>query len=306
MIITSTGFKPDEGWLGNKFFKYLTLISASLEKKCELHLDPWMGDAFFHLERNKKTPSKIDIQISEGRDPNTLNTYLHNYSYILNFLRNENITGKTIDIAYNSNTFYHTSYYNNFKEIILDQFKFVKEISDILDKEIEDFKKYNNIENIFVCNLRIGDDYSKKWKFPELEFINFLNNRKDKEKIVVCTDSKEKAKVMLKDFDIVFFEPKNSPDVKNLLKKAGIDIEKPEYGGNFSFLPDYYIMTKADALFCSDSTFAYSAAMLNKNENCKFFKYNIGNKKINRFNPWSTWIVDMRTFRFNNLDEKTI
>ena len=309
MIITSTGFDPYEGWLGNKFFKYCTLICLSKEFNCEIHLDSWMGDAIFNLNRVKKTPDSndIDVKISEGRDPNTPNTYVQTHSFIINYLRQNSNEGKVWDIAYNSNTFYHTSYYNEHKSEIINQFIFKEKISKFFDEEIKKFKSNNNLEELFVCNLRLGEDYSKKWKFPETSLINLLEEQNVKnKKIIVCTDDKDKAREVLKDYDVLFFKTERNFDFEALLKEANFNVDLPKYGGNFSFLADYFIMTKADKLVCSDSTFAYSAAMLNKNENCIFFKYNIGNKKFNVFNPWSTWLMDMRTHRFNNLDKDYI
>lgn len=307
IILTSTGFDPHEGWLGNKFFKYSTLISLQGEFGGEIHLDPWMGDAIFDLSRVKITHDDVNYRVSEGRDPTTLNTYHENYSIIINTLRQNDIDNMSLDIAFNSNTFYHTSYYAKHKRNILDQFSFKEKISEFYNREITSFKKHSNVDKMIVCNMRLGDDYQKKWKFPDRKFCDFLSSYKnDSHTIVVCTDNREKADEILKGFDFLYFDLSNNIDMGKLFEEANLDISLPEYGGSFDFLNDFYLMTKADTLICSDSTFAYSAAMLNDVVNCEFFKYNIGNGKFNRFDPWNTWLMDMRTNKFNDLNSETI
>ena len=300
MIITSTGFDPHEGWIGNKFFKYATMISLAKEFNAKLCLDKWMCDAIFELNREKQTPEKIDYKLSEGRNPLTVNTYHEDFSYIINVIRQNNLQGKTLDIAYNCNTFYHTSYYNNFKEDILRQFKFKNKISNYFDKEIEKIKKNLNIKKILICNMRLSDDYANKWKFPVKEFLETLKKEytKDNFTIFVTTDSKKRANEILKGYDFYYFDQFAKYDILEDLKEEKIDLSLPEYGGDFSFLSDYYLMTKADKIICSDSTFSYSASMLNKNVNCEFFKYSLYDKKFISFNPWDTWLLDFRTFQF--------
>lgn len=53
MILTSTGFKPENGWLGNKFFKFMTLFCLSEMYNSELVIRDWIGDKIFQIDRDK-------------------------------------------------------------------------------------------------------------------------------------------------------------------------------------------------------------------------------------------------------------
>jgi len=283
------------GYFSNQFFKYLTLFTLAEDYDLKIQTPEWIGQRIFNIPVSSIDTEIEYTPISEGRDPDDICGYHPAHSKIIS--QGEKFKEINFDVAPDCNTFYHTSWYGRHKEKILDHCKFKSDLFDDIKKEIEALKNKISCDKIITIHARLGEDYQAKWKFPADAYVSAAKFLMDyyqmqgfkNPKIFICTDRKEKAQSIFSQFDPIFL---NDHDVKlNVKWKKG-------YKGSLDFLPDYFLLTLSDCVLASDSTFAYSACMFNQIENAVFFRPSQKNTGLIPFDPWNTWLLDFRTWRF--------
>jgi hypothetical protein len=283
------------GYFSNQLFKYFTLFTLSEDYKLEIQTPEWIGQKIFDIPISKIDESIYYTPITEGRDPNDICGYHQNYSKIIN--QGEKFKETNFDVAPDCNTFYHTSWYARHKEKLLDHCSFKKSAFDNIKEQIDKLKEDISCDKIITIHARMADDYHAKWKFPENTYkqgakflIDYYQMQGFKNpKIFICTDRKKEARSIFSDFDPIFLEDHNV--------KFDVSWEN-EYNGSLDFLPDYFLITQSDCVLASDSTFAYSACMFNQVPNAKFFRPSQKEMGLVPFDPWDTWLLDFRTWRF--------
>ena len=301
VICSTNGFNIIQGWIGNKLFKYFTMISLAEKIGARIQIEPWLGDLVFNTDHDNLTAiPTVFLNEESGHRGN----YDPRQSNILNSVNED--SKEIYDIASYCNTFYHTSYFRDYKKQIMEQISFKKEIKESLDKEFDMLKAKLKFKHMFVVNVRIGDDYAAKHKFPMDGVKNFLRSVFSLEdidedwRLVVCADDPEKIRNSFDEFNPIFLKDHISHNIS--LEGIGHENSLVETlkGSSLDFLPDYYAMTIADQLFCSESTFSYSAAMLNQNPLTGFWRVSIARNIIENFDPWNTWLIDFRSYEFND------
>ena len=302
VICSTNGFNIVQGWIGNKTLKYFTMISLAEKIGARIQIEPWLGDLVFNTDHDLISAEPTVFLNEESGHPGN---YDPRHSNIINNV-DEN-SEEIYDIASYCNTFYHTSFFRNYKDQILSQFSFKKKIKEDLANKFSKLKSDLDFDRMFVVNVRVGDDYAAKHQFPLEPVKNFLRTVFDLEQIddrwrmVVCADDPEKIRNEFDEFNPIFL--KDHMDYKISLEEIGHSSSLVETleGSSLDFLPDYYAMTIADQLFCSESTFSYSAAMLNQNHGAGFWRVSIARNTIENFDPWNTWLIDFRSWQLNEI-----
>lgn len=96
--------------------------------------------------------------------------------------------------------------------------------------------------------------------------------------LLVCSDEPE---AVLQDF--AKFNPVVTDDV--------LPVMPPELqAAGAGFYPDFYLLSRADVVACSNSTFSTFACMLNPNPDAVFVRPH-ATRALVSFNPWSDWPV---------------
>ena len=137
---------------------------------------------------------------------------------------------------------------------------------------------------IVGIHVRRGDflrytDHPKNFAVPTAWYLKWLEQiwpKLDHPVLFIASD----------DLDLVL------PDFKRYRPVISSDIikkfpTKPQYGRiNPSIYPDFYLLTQCDRLAISNSTFSFSASLLN--ERCSMFVRPQITKKLEPFQPWDS------------------
>ena len=125
---------------------------------------------------------------------------------------------------------------------------------------------------IIVLHLRRGDfGEGIFWVAPEEWYINWLEEiwgQCDSPVLYIASDEPDKVLAAFKAYNPVI-----ATDISSLI--PGIE-----------FMHDFYLMTRADYLAISNSTFSFSASMINRNAKC-FFRPDRTMQKLVEYDPWN-------------------
>jgi hypothetical protein len=182
---------------------------------------------------------------------------------------------------------YHTKCLKEYKNLFFDTFSLDQNLIDVVQGGLKKIEA-----KIIAVHVRAGDyvDLEKLnggFGFtitPSFSEINTtiqnlsLMNKKSQQLIYLATDDLEYAAKGLASFGIDYITSKDiAPD-----------------GCKYSdLILDFCVLTLADVLLISNSSFSFSAAMLNK-VGKSFFRPNINNKKYQLFDPWDDYILHSR------------
>jgi len=292
------------GWFGNQLFRYFTLLHLSSKHKQPIQTSEWLGEQIFNLSC-KRPDKKLSYQaVNEKSDKHAKDLYKPNHSKVLNSVDFKN---NNYDVMTVSNAFYHTSHMREHKNMILKNLRFNDQINKNLIPAIQNFIDLKDDEKLVIVHARVSaagvlGGYSLKWPFPKDWYkskLEEISNLPGKKKYFVCTDNKEVFLQMFPEFEFLFLDEQVKYDLKPISTAPRPALDG-EVGGTgcFGFVPDFVIMTLADHLLISDSTFSYAAAMLNRKKDAKFYKPSIKNSCLIEYDPWSSYILDFRTHTF--------
>lgn len=157
---------------------------------------------------------------------------------------------------------YHTRFHD--KDWFRSLFRFKPELEEAMSALFKEIKA--EAHTVVALHIRRGDyDIpSRRHNIAPTEwYLEWLRENWHKlyePLLFIASDEIDKAREDFKDYDPVSFKDKN-------------------------FLCDYYILQHADALLISNSTFSFTAAMLNETGN--FYRPDFEQKKMVSFDPWN-------------------
>jgi SAM-dependent methyltransferase len=159
---------------------------------------------------------------------------------------------------------YHTRFHN--KDFFRSLFRFKPELEDALATLLKEVRQ--QASTLVAIHIRMGDYNipSRSHNIaPTKWYLDWLKENWDKLDnpiLFVASDDIDKVRDDFREYDPQTFKGKN-------------------------FLTDYYILAHSDILLTSNSTFSFTAAMLN--EDCKFGKFyrpDFEQGKLISFDPW--------------------
>lgn len=164
---------------------------------------------------------------------------------------------------------HHTSVYRPFKEEFRSLFRPVLRIRSLLHEWVSECRR--GCDTLIVAHFRFGDQSGTEYESkPEVcaEWLAVNWSRWRRPRLIVVSDDVQRAIVMFHEFS-----PYTVPAIDLRVASAG-------------FYPDYFLMTQADVLLSSRSTFSFTAAMLNEVTNL-FFRPTDDRSGITDFDPWN-------------------
>ncbi|MEW9669847.1 alpha-1,2-fucosyltransferase [Ammoniphilus sp. 3BR4] len=258
---------------GNKLFQYAFLKTYAKKHHLKVEVPKWIGRYLFGLKDppiTKKLPvvKQVSPCLEQDSIPNAKEPY------------------KNVDLL--GYFQYHTRYYAPYKNYIQALFQPVPDIQTRMDEAIKRLRSKG--KTIVGLHLRRGDYglYNKDPFFipPNSWYLQWLNeiwNTLDDPLLFIASDETD---LVLNDFSS--YHPITSKDLEITLTKA-------------SFYPDFYILTQCDILAISNSTFSFSACLLNERSKSFMCPYP-PEKSLVSFDPWDSEVLyrtDLYTKRYS-------
>lgn len=251
------------GRLGNQIFLYAFLRTYAREHNLRVETPAWIGQYLFgHHDAPISKPLPL---VGEQAQP-----YKLSESAILNAPE----PFKNVD--FHGYFQFHTQYHARHKEYFQSLFKPVPEVAEKVIEALDRLRSKG--KTVVGLHLRRGDYRSVHTVVPYLtvapsgwykEWLDGLWETLDEPVLFIASDEIETV--------VGDFADYNPITVKDL------GVEMPEA----PFYPDFYILSQCDILAISNSTFSFTAAMLN--ERCKFFfRPNLRKQKMIAFDPWNS------------------
>ncbi|MBD0381563.1 alpha-1,2-fucosyltransferase [Paenibacillus sedimenti] len=187
-----------------------------------------------------------------------------------------------VEVDFKGKFLVYSSFYRPFKSQFLSWFQPTKEIYSIVNPGLKQLRNMGN--TIVGIHLRRGDFLDFKndkhcWVSPTTWYLDWLERLWPTLKNPVLFIASDDLPSVLPDFKQ--YKPITSKeliDFSQQITSSKLDI---------SFYPDYYLLTQCDILAISNSTFSFSASMLNKHCNT-FMRPDINKQKLISYDPWSS------------------
>lgn len=247
------------GRFGNQLFQYAFLKIYAKQHNLRVEIPNWIGQYLFgHHDPpiSKRLPEvrQQSYKINEDHIPNTKVPFK--------------------DVNFWGYFQYHTKYYAPYKDYFYSLFQPVPEIESKVNEAMSQLRLKG--KTIIGMHLRRGDyGYSYAFIAHSSWYKKWLEGLWDTlEKPVLFIASDELEKVV---DDFSEFHPITSRDLRVTLPKA-------------SFYPDFYILSQCNVVAISNSTFSFTACMLNKQGNI-FARPHLETQKLIPFDPWNSEVL---------------
>lgn len=246
------------GRFGNQLYYYLFLKIYSKNNGLTLETLPWLGNQLFGF--NDTGISVNFCKISESEE-------------VIQSYKKEN------DKVFVNRDFYgyfqlHTSVHAQEKDYIRSLFTPVATVKNQLQPALDKLRASGH--TLVAVHMRRGDmGYGPFVISPTKWYLDWLQKNwgnLDNPILYVASDSME---LVLKDFSA--YNPVIAEDL-------GLKVDVPKA----DFYPDFYVLSQADALLISNSTFSSSAALLNVRSKY-FLRPDFEKQQMVDFDPWSTY-----------------
>ena len=299
IIVNSTiGDWKNFGRFGNQIYQYLFLKTYALKKGLKVQTRSSDGDYFYDL-KDQKASLLLPIASDMSWEPDTYNADLTSSYSDSSF---PSFTGNDIRGYF----LFHASKHIEDKVYIRSLFNVNPAISSKFENALTTLRKDG--KKVLAIHIRRDDGVQTPLKL----YVDFINNNYDKlgkPNIYIASDGLNKVMKELND--------NYSDSLKNLTIFTENDFPEIIVSGKDSghnYFSDFYMLTQADYLLTSVSTFSNAAAMLNeraeKNQTDtgipSFYRPHtlqqksgdyVADKLIN-FNPWN--IYPARSDNYDN------
>lgn len=255
-VVTMSNFGHN-GRFGNQLFQYTFLSLVARRQSAQLQLCAWSGSALFRLNRFRdlKTAAK-KIKESEVNLPDLIN---------LMRVKDEKFAG----IDFDGQAQFHTSYYAPDKDFIRTLFIFDVRLPDFFKRALCNLGLSQ--KKIIAIHLRRGDyGYNQYFRAPcswYEKWISEAGYSHDEYIIYICSESPEKYLKRFSKFTVITSADLNCP------------IQLTPYF-------DFMVMTLADAVATSNSSFSFFASMLNT-KTSQFYRPDFDKSGLVQFDPWN-------------------
>lgn len=294
-VITMTGF-GELGRFGNQVLQYMFMqCYAKKYNISEIQVPSWVGAALFGLTDRpvqRAFPSVVEFRGTVANS--TFTTDFIDYVKRSNGNRvvpelypsmladNENARFENVDIW---GWFqWHTSYVAPYKKLIQETFKPVPTISAHLESAFDKNVRYigGKKRTVVGLHLRLGDykniaASSFGYCAPTEWYLNWLAEiwpTLENPVLFVASDDVESVLRDFKDYSPITAD------------SAGITLPAEMKTLKAGFFPDWWCLTQCDVLAISNSTFSFSACMMNTRTNAQFFRAHYSGTMV-EIDPWN-------------------
>lgn len=241
------------------------------------------------------TPRWIGQNIFQISDPNSLRTFpLLIENGILNvdenslFINPEKFFKEKKNFSLNVDLWGYfqikTSFYAQYKNVFKETFAFRKEVEKILLNHLGFIKSESENKDIIAIHLRRGDyGYSKYYRAPSSWYRTWINQKRyepSKNIIYICSEEPEIFEERFSGFKVL-----HAKKIPNLDK-------------NLYWLFDFFVLTMANKVAISNSTFSFLASMLNDKSD-SFVRPSFKKRALLQYDPWDSEVLE----KFNVSEE---
>jgi predicted SAM-dependent methyltransferase len=242
------------GRFANQIFQHMFASVYAFENNLKTEFPTWIGQQLFDINDNPITRTLEQIQLD-------------------NNLPKESLTNKDVIGWFQ----YHTSYYKKYFDIIKKTYQFKSEIKEIFNKKINNIIKN---KTLIVIHIRMSDYGTSNTFFvtPIKYYIDWLDDilrSIDNYILYIASDDQGIHKQFTK-YNII-----TSKDINVLSTQA-------------TYLNDFYMITQANYLAISNSSFSFLGSMLND----KFHNYDtscvrpsLKYDKLINYDPWNSDVL---------------
>eukprot|EP00177_Eucheuma_denticulatum_P003676 GFKZ01006660.1.p1 GENE.GFKZ01006660.1~~GFKZ01006660.1.p1 ORF type:complete len:558 (+),score=84.96 GFKZ01006660.1:594-2267(+) len=294
-VVTMTGF-GELGRFGNQVFQYMFLKSfAAANYVKEIQVPGWVGSGLFGLndrEVQRQLPAAVEFRDTKANSTFTVDLI----DYVKNSrpgkdvpdLSPEVLTQGTGGAAVNKDIWgwfqWHTSHFAPFKKMITDTFTPVEPLRAHCKHIFEEKVRYRGGQKHTVVglHLRLGDYQniaasSFGYCAPTSWYLELLAKIWPSLENPVLFVASDDVNAVLRDF--VAYSPITADSI-------GMKVPDSMKGLKAGFFPDWFGLTLCDVVAISNSTFSFSACMLNQMAGAKFYRAHFRERMV-EFDPWN-------------------
>jgi len=277
-LITMTDL-GNNGRFGNQFFQYVFLHCISQRYNAVLHVPQWTGNAMFDFDDPiPQLPRKL-THINDCGESLPLVDRDGNSVTCQGLLKGAPVN--LPDSDFSGYFQFHTENYRPYKDSIRERFKFTRIIQKTFSVALDAIRSLG--KKIIAIHLRRGDyGYKCFYKAPCNWYETWLSNsgyNPDQFIVYIASDEPEVYKSRFQPFETLI-APQFFPSTKDPFPLLAID---------------FFMMTFSDVVAISNSSFSFSACLLNDRAS-DFFRPDPINRRIVRFDPWDSHVLDEFNF----------
>lgn len=274
------------GKFGNQILQYIFLKVYSKKYGLEIEIPWWIGNDLFNLNDNRCT-NQLPL-VYEFMHEELFNYYWLDHFQKLNVpiqsgelngacLLHESPPFQNVDLwGYFT---LHFAYYSPYKEYIQSLLQPSISVSNLLEEGMNKLKSQG--KTIVGIHIRRGD------------FLIFKNTDKERWFYTTSTDTYKKLlnEIWNSLVEPVLFIASDDPEVIQDFKEycpiSSVDLFQNLPSFLTEFYTDFHVLSNCDIMAISNSTFSFTASILNKNGK-KFYRPTYKPEKLIEFDPWNS------------------
>ena len=275
------------GRFGNQIFQYFFLKLVQSQLGYEIRYPEWYGNSIFNIAPSKPLIKEI-FEISYEAIAKKTDTPTLDLERLKNLITEKQLT--SIDIS--GYFHYHTKHLEKFKGLFLETFKPYTDLAQNIKTLIERIRKpYNSLVAIHIraTDYLVHEKNNGGYGFaisPDFDEVAAQI------KLLISTGTVNKSLIYLASDDLDYASA-------GLNKRGIAHVTSKDLCSNVSIdlrAIDFLTLSAADISLISNSSFSFSAAMLNT-KGSQFYRPEINSKKYIPFNPWSDYVLHVKTKR---------
>ena len=269
------------GRFGNQIFQYFFLRLVQDQLGYEIRNPTWLGEKLFNLEGSKELINSafpVDWKpVVQRADTPALDLQR------IDYLMSQNNTN-SLDIS--GYFHYQTRNLSSHRDLFLSIFS----ISESLMTSIRERLDILNITSVIAIHVRATDYISLEKESGGIGFAMSPNFNEIKLKLNELQNSQKETIVYLASDDLNYSSKElNLLGIKHITSR---DIF-PDLGETEDLFIDFSLLSLADCILISNSSFSFTAAMLNQHAKL-FFRPCIKTKKYLPFDPWNDYVLHIK------------
>jgi hypothetical protein len=272
------------GRWGNQVIEYSFLRSYAKKYNLNYQCSPWVGQSLFNFQ-----DPPITKTLSKYTERNTFSSGLGKMSDV-NIQWNHTLppdSQEVVDHDFRGYAQYHTSYYLQHKKFL--QKLFAQPAPTIATQLIPAIKTVTSNYTTIGIHLRRGDTgHAVFYLTPVAWYLKWLDenwNRFENPTLFIAAENQDEIHEFSK------YNPIISQDIieQKQTHYSGYnylpsDIE----AGNTNWFPDWFMLANCDVLLIGESSFSFSAAMMNRNlQEC--WRSVLSEQTFRNIDPWDSY-----------------
>jgi len=310
-VVTMTGFGELGRW-GNQILQYMFLKCVAEKSGSRIEVPHWVGTQLFGLEN--RTVQRRFPAVIEDRTKKANSTFTDDF---MEYIRSSNGGAAVPEILTDaldpqSDTElknvdvwgwfqWHTQHYRPHKELLQETFAPVPELDAHLGTVFEQKLRTGpngEKQTVVGLHLRLGDykniaASSFGYCAPTSWYLEWLEKIWPTLENPVLFVASDEIDTVLRDFSA--YNPVTSDMI-------GATMPESFKGLGAGMFPDWYMLTQCDVLAISNSSFSFSACMLNRRPNARFFRGHFLHRMV-EINPWDADPIVHREMSNNAITE---